>query len=453
MSYNILVPKKLDALADLFPQSSPLYLVGGFVRDSILGLTPNDIDICSSLTVDEVKKLLSRTEFQVLPVNLRVGTTIIKCGDFKTEYTCFRTDSYPTGSGTHTPENVEFTRDIKLDALRRDFKANAVYYDIANGEIIDVLDGVKDIKNKVLSTADTPEKIFGADGLRILRLVRQASEFGFSVEQNTLRVATKMSGRLSDIAPERIQAEVGRILVADTAHPELETSDAHIKGVRLLDKIGALDFIFPELTAMRGLQQKPQYHLFDAFEHSLKAFELSPPSIRLSALLHDVGKLPTQEKQGNMHGHDLVGAKLVRNRLSHLKYPRDVIERTAKLISLHMYDLRGETSIGKVRLFIQQNRDVIEELFLLQRADCYASLGEKAVYTERLEKIYAEMKTDGTPFSVKDLKIDGNDLIELDIEKKSRGATMKELLKVAILDENMRTREKQLSFLARRKNK
>lgn len=453
MSYIIAIPEKLNALARLFQDSSPLYLVGGFVRDSILGLNPYDIDICSPLTVDEVKTLLENSAFQVLPVNLRVGTIIIKNGDFKAEYTCFRCDSYPEGSGIHIPENVVFTRDISLDALRRDFKANAVYYDIANKKIVDILGGIADIENKVLSCADKPKIVFSADGLRILRLVRQASEFGFSIEEDTLSVATEMVDRLRDIASERIQTELNRILIADTAHPELKTVNAHIKGVQLLDKLGALDIIFPELTAMRGLPQKPQYHLYDAYEHSLKAFELSPPQIRLAALLHDIGKLPTQKKQGNMHGHDIVGAEMVKTRLNALKYPRETIERTAKLVSLHMYDLRGETSIGKVRLFIQKNCDVIEDLFLLQRADCYASLGEKAVYTERLEGVYAEMKRDETPFSVKDLKVDGKDLIELNIDEKSRNTIMQELLQLAILDENVRSREKQLNFLHRRKNK
>jgi len=451
MSIKINIPEKLKELSKLISKASPLYLVGGFVRDSILGLHPYDIDICAPLTVEELGELLKGTSFEVLPVNLRVGTTIIKNGDFKAEYTCFRSDSYPEDSGIHTPDKVEFTTNIRVDALRRDFKMNAIYYDIANEEIVDVLGGLRDIENKLISTADSPENVFSADGLRILRLVRQASEFGFFIEENTLASARKMVNRLNDIAVERIQVEINRILIADTAHPELGTTDAHIKGIRLLDKIGALDIIFPELTAMRGLQQKPQYHIYDAFEHSLKAFELSPPSIRMAALLHDLGKLPCVLKQGNMHGHDVVSAELVTKRLSYLKYPRDFIERTAKIVSLHMYDLRGETSIGKVRLFIQKNHDVIEELFLLQRADCYASHGEKAIYTERLEKIYDEMKIDGTPFSVKDLKIDGNDLIEQNVDAKSRNTVMQEILQNAVLDENMRTREAQLRFLQRRK--
>lgn len=312
--------------------------------------------------------------------------------------------------------------------------------------------GVEDIEKKRISAADAPERVFGADGLRILRLVRQACEFGLIIEQDTLIAAKALSSRLNDIAAERVRQELDRILVADTAHPELQTKGAHIKSLRLLDELGALDIILPELAAMRNLAQKSKYHLYDAFEHSLKTFELSPPRVRLAALLHDIGKLPCQRRQGNMHGHDAVGAQMARARLQALKYPKSVVERTAGLIAMHMYDLRGEARESKIRLFIVKNRELIEDFFLLQRADCAASLGESPTHTERIEGVYQEMLRDGTPFSVKDLYVDGRDLIEAGIPNKKRGAALDELLRLAVLNPDMRGREAQLKFLRERKN-
>jgi len=431
----------------------PLYIVGGYIRDSLLDLKTGDIDLCSPLTVENVAKALEGTPYCVLPVNLRVGTTIICADGFKAEYTCFRSDSYREGSGAHSPTAVAFTNDIEVDARRRDFKMNAIYYDINAGKLIDILGGLDDIEKKQISAADAPQAVFGADGLRILRLVRQAAEFGFSVERGTFDAAKALSSRLKDIAAERIQFELNRILTADTAHPTLGASDAHIKGVRLLDELGALDIIFPELTAMRGLEQKKEYHLYDAFEHSLKTFEASHPRVRIAALLHDIGKLPCQENQGNMYGHDEAGASLARGRLNALKYPKAEVERAVKLIALHMYDLRGEARESKVRLFVLKNHEVIEDLFLLQRADCAASLGERPTHTERMEQIYHQMKSDGTPFLVKDLKVDGRDLIDAGVPEKKRGAVLDELLRLAALNPDMRGREAQLKFLKGRKRK
>lgn len=445
---TINVPEKLKKLALLLPVD--LYIVGGYVRDCLLNIESGDIDICSPLTVQEIEKFLAGSDFEILPVNLRVGTAIVKSGDFKAEYTCFRSDSYPEDSGAHSPQSVNFISDIKVDALRRDFTANAVYFDIKKEQIIDIVGGVEDIENKVLRAADIPEKVFGEDGLRVLRLVRFAAELGFSVEQKTFDAAKMFSSRLKDIAPERIRVELDRILIADTAHPNLSGGGAHLKAVRLLDELGALAFLFPELTAMRNLQQKAKYHRYNAFEHSIKAFEVAPPQVRLAALLHDIGKLPTQVEQGNMHGHDLVGADMARDRLTKLKYPKTVVDRVVKLIRLHMYDLRGETKEGKIRLFIARNRDIIEDLFLLQRADCEASMGERPTHTERMERIYAEMKMDGTPFSLSDLKVNGHDTENFGIIKCARGQLLQELLENAILNANLRTREAQLDYLKRK---
>lgn len=441
------MPKKLEELAKLFPQDAPLYVVGGFVRDSLLGLEPFDIDICSKLPPRDVCSILENTNFKVLDSNLRVGTIIIKNEEFKAEFTTFRKDSYKKNSGCHSPEKIEFVENIEDDAKRRDFKVNAIYFDIKNKNLIDPLLGVEDLKNNTLSTVVEPSKVFDEDGLRLLRLVRQASEYGFEIDKTTFDTAKLLCNRLDDISPERIQVEIEKIFVADTKYPQLNLKNAHFRGICLLDDLILLSKIFPELTNLKNLAQRKDYHKYDAFLHSLKAYEFAPPNIRLSALLHDIGKKPCVEKYGNMHGHAEVGAKLAKKRLSALKYSNQKIGDICQLIEIHMFDLKGEAKISTARLFLQKNQNVVREFFELQKADSKASRGDVPYHTLRLEKIWEEMESDGTPLSVKDLKVDGNDLIGLGIENKKRSNALKLLLKHAILDNHLRNRESQLQFL------
>ena len=147
---------KLTKIASFFPTEKPLYAVGGYVRDTLLGIESSDVDVCSQLTVDKVKQVLKHTDFVVLDKNLRVGTVIITGRGFTCEYTTFRTDSYPDGSGTHTPSQVVFTDDIKVDALRRDFGVNALYLDIVRDEIVDPLGAVSQVKDNSLFSERSP---------------------------------------------------------------------------------------------------------------------------------------------------------------------------------------------------------------------------------------------------------------------------------------------------------
>lgn len=269
---------KLIALANCFKPFATLYEVGGAVRDELLGIDCFDVDVCAQLVVDDVKKILSNTDFVVSDRNLRMGTVHISSGDFVCEYTTFRTDSYDVSSGEHTPKDVRFTTDMDLDARRRDFKCNALYKDVLTGEIVDLLGGVEDVKNKIVSTADEPEIVFEADGLRILRMVRFAAELGFDVEKNTYEVAKKNAWRVKDIAVERIRDELEKIFVADAKHPELNLKDAHVRGLRMLDDLGLVDMLLPELASLKGLEQP---------KNTIYTTRTSIQSKRLSALLRD----------------------------------------------------------------------------------------------------------------------------------------------------------------------
>lgn len=442
----------LKTLASLIAPYAPLYAVGGCVRDSLLGIDCYDIDICSKLEVKDIKKILLNTQFGVSDKNLRMGTVIIHTHGFRAEYTTFRVDSYDTASGAHTPDKVQFTSDMRLDALRRDFKCNALYFDIVRECIVDVLGGEQDIQNRVLSSADEPDRVFEADGLRILRLVRFAAELGFDIEPKTLASAKANAWRVKDIVAERVRDELNRIFTADIRHTQLSLSDAHYRGLKLLDELGLIDMLLGELSALKGLEQPKKYHLYDAYNHSVETYRCANASIRWAALLHDVGKARAVELNGNMHGHDALGAELCADILKRLKFPPKEANRICRLVRYHMMDINGNESMNKLRRFAAENSDIVEDLCALMDADGIASGGEIA-RENRLRAAYYSLIADGTPMSIAQMKIDGKDLIALGVEECDRGRIMKELWSDTVLNPSLNDRDKALEYVKRKVGK
>ena len=439
---------KLNKLASLFAPYATLYLVGGCVRDKLLGTACYDIDICSKLTVDNVKTILSNTDFVVSDRCLRMGTVHISSGDFVAEYTTFRTDSYDKGSGKHHPDSVKFTDDISLDARRRDFKCNALYEDVSTGEIVDMVGGLQDIKNKVISTADDAQTVFEADGLRILRMVRFASELGFEIEPHTFDVAKQNAWRVKDLAVERIREELCKIFVADVKHKELNLPTAHVKGFRLLDELGLVDMLLPELAALKGLEQPKKYHLYDSYEHSVKAYEVASPNIRFCALMHDIGKAEAVKRYGNMHGHDLIGAEMMRDVCNRFKFSTAQTRLAVRLVRWHMVDLAGDMSVNKLRRFVAKNMDIVDDLCALMRADAIASCG-RCDKENRIATVAKELREDGTPLCIKDLKVSGDDLVRLGVEEKDRGKVLEALWEDTVMNPALNDRNKALDYIER----
>ncbi len=216
---KIAVPRELKKLSAFL--SAPIYIVGGFVRNSVLfnnveSLNYTDVDICGSLTPDQIRKELSNVA-SVKDVNPRIGTVlIIYCGK-QFEYTTFRRDSYPIG-GKHTPDSVEFVNNIETDALRRDFTVNALYCDVMTNEVVDVVGGLDDIKARRIRTVRSPQETFSEDGLRLLRMIRFACELGFDIEPETFKGAKESRDQLRDITVERKREELQKILVSNTKY-------------------------------------------------------------------------------------------------------------------------------------------------------------------------------------------------------------------------------------------
>lgn len=439
----------LFELAKAIAPYATLYAVGGCVRDGLLDIECFDIDVCAELSVDDIKKALLNTDFVVSDKNLRMGTVHISRGNFTVEYTTWRSDSYDLSCGGHTPKEVSFTNDITIDARRRDFRCNAVYYDILNKKIVDPLGGVEDIKNGVLTSADDPEIVFEADGLRILRLVRFYAELGFSIEDKTLSVAKQNAWRVKDIVVERIREELCKIFVADTRHKQLDTKDGHVRGFRLLDELGLVDMLLPELAELKGLEQPAKYHLYDAYEHSVKAFEIAPPHLRIASLFHDLGKRRSIEKYGNMHAHDTMGEEIARGILNRFKFSNADTYRICQLVRWHMVDINGNTSQAKLRRFVVEHADIIEDLCDLMDIDGIASCG-KLTRPNRLREEYEYLKSKGIPLCVKDLKVTGNDLVDMGVECKYRSTLLKDLLLETAMNPHLNDRDVALAYVEKR---
>ena len=430
---EIFVPENLKKLASLSGQS--IYITGGYLRNAICGLGKTDIDLCGPVVATALglpKNCYIKT------VNFRLGTSIIRFEDEEYEYTPFRTESYSEG-GSHSPSYVSFTSDIRLDARRRDFCCNSLYYDIKKGELLDFSGGVSDCENKILRSKN-PDEIFSSDGLRLMRLCRIAAETGFKIESKTGAAALKHAALLKDISPERKRDELVKILNADRKYG---VENAHYRGLKLMQKLGLFQYVVPRLAECDGVEQNPEYHKYDVLEHILQTVRFADPSVRLAALFHDIGKPYCQKTFGKMHGHEVASARAAKDALGQfgLRFPSEVVEETEKLCRLHMYDMNGQTSEGKVRLFIAHNADIIDKLILLIKAD-RAGSGLRDVPSEhRFEKIKAQMLLGGTPFSQADLNIDGVKLMEIGYKGAAIGAILAEIHDKCILDPHLNTAE------------
>lgn len=436
------VSDKLKQLAILLDNS--LYIVGGYVRNSLLGYPASDIDLAAKHTPQEVFEKLSNTEFTVNYTAEKLMTLSIVCEDERYEYTTFRTDSYKIG---HMPDSIKTTNDIKVDAMRRDFKINAIYYDISKDIIVDPLNGLVDIKNKVISTTRSGEEVFSEDGLRLMRLARLSAELNLEVESDTLSAAKKFAYKIKEISIERIRDELNKILVADSKYGIVS---AHVAGLNLLTDIGVMEYILPELTLGIGMPQRKDFHKYDVYKHILNTLSYANKDVRLAALMHDIAKPVCYKKSGKYIGHDIEGEKLTDSILNRLKYPKKVIAETKRLVLGHMFDLKMDARENTVRLFVQKNYDIIEKLYMLKQADYLGGGICEGICpsAKRLMETYNAMISENVPFTIKDLAVNGEDLINLGIPENKRAEALNALLKeCALADTKLKNYEMQKKYL------
>lgn len=412
MDFSELIPRPLAMLADAC--DFPVYVVGGAVRDFSAGyLTTESIafdwDICAPVSPEAFASAAEEQGFAVCSVYRNTGTVKLKDGDGRGyEFTSFRSDEYVRG--VHRPEKICFTTDISLDARRRDFTCNAVYYEIKKSEFVDPLNGLRDIAQQTLRTVREAERVFGEDGLRLLRLARQSAQLGFSPDEATLQGARRNALLIRDIVPERILSELNLLLHADEKYG---VRNGPYHGLHILKETGVLGVILPELQAGDGMAQRADFHRYDVLEHTFRCVLYSPPSVRMAALLHDVGKPYCKMRDGNVHAHPEEGARIAREILTRLKAPKKEIERVSKLVLWHMYDMDSKTKERKLRRFFAENLELLPDLLALKQADfsaCKDNLSPSPTNI-RWESILSKMREEGVPLNLNELKISGKDLL------------------------------------------
>lgn len=436
------LPENLIRLASITP--FPLLAVGGSVRDFLAGTLKKhaDWDISGSGTDEELLSAAKEAGFTVDAVYKNTGTVRLSdpAGE-KYEFTRFRSDKYVRG--LHTPAEITFTTDIEKDAVRRDFCANAVYYDIKNEKFLDPLGGMEDIKKRIFRTVAPAKKVFGEDGLRLMRLARLAAETGFTPDSECMAGAREHAALIRDIAAERIFTELTRLLNGD--------GENAYRGLHILKDTGVLKEILPELALGDGLYQRADFHKYDVLEHTFRCVYYAEKEIRLAALLHDVGKPFCFYRDGNFHDHAEEGARITEEILTRLKAPKKLTHDTVNLVALHMKDIKLEMREQKVRRVIAENYELFPRLLMLFQADfsaCKDDLSE-APAVKRWQGISEKMKSEGAPRSLKELQINGNDLLSLGVPPEKIGSVLEELFRFAIEDGARNNRETLLNRAAR----
>jgi poly(A) polymerase len=369
-------------------------LVGGSVRDALLGRLGHDLDFATSARPDEIDRLLRGWTDARWDIGRDFGTLGARVGDWQLEITTYRSDSYDPHS--RKPE-VMFGDNLIGDLSRRDFTVNAMAVALPAQELVDPFGGLDDATRGILRTPSTPERSFGDDPLRMMRAARFAAQLGFTVTPEILAAMKDMAGRLEIVSAERIRDELVKLIEAP--QPRL--------GLTLLVETGLADQVLPELTALR-LERDEHHRHKDVYEHTLtvldQAIELEPrlpdggPDFvaRFAALVHDIGKPKTRrfadDGSVTFHHHDVVGAKLAAKRMRALRFSNDQIAAVAKLVELHLrfhgYG-SGEWTDSAVRRYVRDAGDQLERLHVLTRADCTTRNRRKA---ERLRRTYDELE-------------------------------------------------------------
>ncbi len=433
--------EQLQPLASLWRQrGSCLYVVGGAVRDGLLGRPLTDIDICSPLGLETVQKMLQNTSYTLKIKNEQMGAAVISVGARDLEYTGFRRETYDSG-GRHQPATVLGGATLEEDARRRDFTVNALYWDLNQNCVIDPLErGLEDLRLKRLwTTSKDPDEILKDDGVRILRLVRLGCQMDFHIPKEVLLSAKKYAKQLKNISKVALRGELDRILLLDGRSEAIKQGGTQgitrIKRALLLLKgIGALEILFPPLALGESCRQNPTYHKYTVLLHNINTCEKmdSVLKLRLAGLLHDVGKPLAWEKNQNMHEHQQIGAEIAWDLLREYGYPAKLVRQVVQLIQEHMFDLTGKAKRATiVRKIIALGPEEFEELICLRRADELGSglLGQSKT-ADHWQSILDHMKKSHAPFSVRELAIGGRELKERfpDIQGEEIRAMLERLL-------------------------
>ena len=371
-----------------------LALVGGPVRDAILGRLGNDLDFTTDALPKQSEKILKKWADSVWDIGAAFGTVAGKKGEITVEITTYRSESYDPSS---RKPDVEFGKSIEADLARRDFTINAMALELTTEQptFIDLFNGVSDLQNKLIRTPGKPEDSFSDDPLRMMRAARFMSQLNFAVDPAIINAIKNMASRLEIISAERIRDEFTKIILSSS--PRV--------GITLLVETGLADYFLPEVPKLK-LEIDEHHHHKDVYEHSLTVLEqaigleqrLGGPNLtlRLAALLHDIGKPRTKQLIPgggvSFHHHEVVGARMCKERLKKLRFDNHLIDDVAKLTFLHLrfhgYG-SGEWTDSAVRRYVRDAGELLTHLHLLTRADCTTRNKKKA---DGLAKTYDQLE-------------------------------------------------------------
>lgn len=440
---KIQLPQKVSYIIEtLAARGFEAYAVGGCVRDSILKRKPDDWDITTSALPYQVKQIFPRT----VDTGIQHGTVTVLVEKEGFEVTTYRIDG--EYEDKRHPKEVLFTENLIEDLKRRDFTINAMAYNEEKG-LIDAFDGVGDLEKGIIRCVGKAQERFEEDALRVLRGIRFAAQLGFTVEEKTRQAMAQLAGNLANISAERIQIELVKLLVSP--HPEL---------LRTAYELGITRVILPEFDCMMPVKQENPHHKYTVGEHTLHALEniRSNKVLRLSVLFHDMGKPAThtvdEEGIGHFYGHAKESERIAGVVLRRLKFDNDTRKKVEKLVCWHDYRMMAVG--GQIRKTVNK---VGEELFFdlleVMRADVLAQSSylqkEKLEELEKIKMEYEAIRQKGDCLSIRQLAVNGNDLMKAGIKGRAIGEKLEWLLEKVLEEPSLNTREQLLEMLKQKK--
>lgn len=440
---KIKIPFVLQKLNSVFEENGyEAYLVGGAVRDVLMGKNPSDYDVATNAEPQEVTRIFKK----VIPTGIAHGTVTVHFMKNEIEVTTFRTES-DYSDGRH-PDNVAFTRNLNEDLSRRDFTMNAIAASLKDGKITDPYDGQKDIKNKIIRTVGNPYERFLEDGLRPIRAIRFSAKLNFKIESETLKSisAPEIIEKTKTISLERFRDELLKLMQAEKPS----------EGLKIMEKTGILGIFMPELMPCRGCIQTDfrGFHEFDVLDHLFYSCDGAPKekiNVRLAALLHDTGKpaakkivLTPQGETVTFYRHEQYSAEIARKLLFRLKFSNAEIDNICHLIENHMFNYEPQWKDSAVRRFlVKVKAENVEDLFDLRLADIYGMRNTPVrLHDSQTAKLLLEFKEriekeqqKKSALSLKSLAVNGKDLMEAGIPGgKELGTILNELFETVLED-------------------
>ena len=416
----------LECLEALESAGFAAYAVGGCVRDACLGLTPHDYDLCTSALPEQTEAVFA--DKRLVLAGKKHGTVGVVTDFGVVEITTFRTEG--TYRDNRHPDWVEFVPNIEADLARRDFTVNAMAYSPKRG-FADPFGGREDLKNKVLRAVGDPEKRFQEDSLRILRGARFAVRYGLTVEETTMNAMLRQRHLMDNLARERVFEELCKLII--------------LVDVENMQRFAPLlAAVIPELEPLIGFDQRSPHHAYDLYTHVAHVVAGIPKdlTLRWAALLHDIGKIPTftrdETGRGHFYGHAPKGAEMADTVLRRLKAPTVLRERVVLLIEKHMTRLTPDKKLLRRRIG-RWGWETVEQMLRLQEADMGSKgtgKSEEMDIFPQIRTVLEEIRAENACLNLKDLAVNGHDLMQLGLSGKAIGQTLNALLE-QVIEENL----------------